>query len=303
MKKKRILLVDEDELFRLWVRDILEQEEDMEIVGDCKSAEEALPQVETLSPNIVVMDVCLPGMSGVEACQQLTESRHACDVIMLTREQDMIDDALNAGAVGYFPKDIKKRGLVEAIKLAYKWQSLKAKLDSSICTVSEIETMVIECMDKLAVKQIYEEDTSEWLSSEGNGADIVAEVTLVISSSSDGSQLCRFIGQVEEVFQASVLETVGCWNDTCVTFRLRRPVPVKYILDELMKMPEVAEAEEKISRGRRFSKKGKDMPRKQVSVTLVEQVQPLITAGQRDQYFEMPKLQPQVVGVAAGQPA
>lgn len=73
-----------------------------------------------------------------------------------------------------------------------------------------------------------------------------------------------------------------------------------------MKMPEVAEAEEKISRGRdhlHFSRKSKDRPRKQVSVTLAGQAQPLITAGQRDQYFEMPKLQPQVVGVAVGQPA
>ncbi len=61
MKKVQIFLVDEDEFFRLWVRHMLEQEEGVEGIGDCTCAEEALSQMEALSPNIILMDTWLPG--------------------------------------------------------------------------------------------------------------------------------------------------------------------------------------------------------------------------------------------------
>ena len=125
MKKGRILLIDGDDLFRLWLRHMLEQEEDIEVVGDCTSAEEALSRVETLSPNIVLMDIWLPGMNGIEACCELT--KNTCDVIMLTKDQELIHYALKAGASGYYPKEIKYDELIMAIKLACKWQSLKAE--------------------------------------------------------------------------------------------------------------------------------------------------------------------------------
>jgi len=73
MRKERILLVDEGQLFRLWVRQMLESEEATEVIGDCGSAEEAMTQMEALSPNIVIMDTRLPGINGIEACRQLTE--------------------------------------------------------------------------------------------------------------------------------------------------------------------------------------------------------------------------------------
>jgi len=100
MKKGRILLVDEDELFRIQVRHMLERQEDMEIVGDCTSAEEAISQIETLSPNIVLMDAQLPGMNGIEACRHLTGNGDDCDVTMLSTCQELISDALKAGAAG-----------------------------------------------------------------------------------------------------------------------------------------------------------------------------------------------------------
>lgn len=101
MEKARILLVDDNSLFRRGVRHRLEQEEDMEIVGECTSAEEALSQLETLSPNVVIMDTWLPGMNGIEACRRMTGNGHVCDVIMLGTGQELIAHALIAGATGF----------------------------------------------------------------------------------------------------------------------------------------------------------------------------------------------------------
>ena len=126
MKKVRILLVGENEFFRRRIRHSLEQEEDMEIVGDCTSAEEALSQVETLFPNVVLIDAWLPGMDGIEACRRLAGNGHAYDVILLTTGQELMANALTAQAAGFFPKELKQGQLVTAIRLAYKWQSRSA---------------------------------------------------------------------------------------------------------------------------------------------------------------------------------
>jgi len=303
MKKVQILLVDEDELFRLWVRQMLEEEEDMEIVGDCTSAEEALSRVEMLSPNIVLMDTSLPEMNGIEACRHLTGNGCGCDVIMLSGCQDWINDAVKAGAAGYYPKNIRQRELVTAIRLVCKWQSLRSESDASIYSVRQIETMVMENLDKFSTKQTCGEDQAEWLLPEGNSTDTVREVTLVVPSPGDASQLRRFTCRAEETLQARLLETVGSWRDTRVTLQLRSPVSLVNVLDRLMKMPEVEEVVEKEevpARTGRFSffRRMEAVPRKMIWVTLNEQVQPSIATPWVVQYPGLPELQPQMAGAA-----
>ncbi len=85
MKEIRVLLVDDHEIVRRGVRGMLEQEEDIEIIGDCASAEEALLQTEIFSPNIVLMEAKMPGMGGIEATRRYCQKRMPCSVIMLTR--------------------------------------------------------------------------------------------------------------------------------------------------------------------------------------------------------------------------
>ena len=283
MKRGRVLLVDEDELFRLWVRHMLEQEEDIEIVGDCTSAEEALSLVEALSPNIILMDTWLPGMDGIEACRQFTGNGRACDVIMLTASQELVNVALMAGATGYFPKDIKCEELATAIKLACKWQSVKAKCEANIYSARQTESIIMEELVQYAAEETYGKDKSGWLPPEGNGPASTSEVTLVIPSPGDAAQLQRFICQVAEVLQASILETVGSWSDTHITLRLQKPLPIADILDKLVKMPGVEEVKEEtpVEAGRSgFFKKTQSMHRNRVSVTLGRRAQPLVITGE-----------------------
>ena len=81
MKDIRILLVDNHEVVRRGERNMLGQEEDMEIVGDCSSAEEALPQMEILSPNVILMETKMPGM--VELRLPAACSKNGCPVMSL----------------------------------------------------------------------------------------------------------------------------------------------------------------------------------------------------------------------------
>jgi len=304
MKKAEILLVDEDKLFRSGVRQMLEQEEDMKIVGDCGSAEEVMSQVETLSPNIVLMDTHLPEMDGIEACRWLTGNGYACDVIMLTTHQELIDYALKAGAVGYYPKEIKQEALVTAIRLACQWQSIRARSGAGTYSIRQIEAMIMDNLGQFTVEETPDKDEAEWLPPKrSSSTNPLPEVTLVIPSPSDASQLQRFICRVEATLQASILETVGSWSDTRITLKLRGHVPLSSMRDELVKMPEVEEVEENtpVRAGRSgFFKKIEAMPGKRLSVTLRREVQPSTAAGQANQYPGLPEFQPQLVGRVVG---
>jgi len=119
-KDIKILLVDDHELVRRGLRRVLESEEDMEVVGECANGEEALLQVETLSPDMVLMDIKMPGMSGVEATRRLKEKEPACKIIMLTLYDDYMAESIEAGADNYILKDVNCAGLLQVIRQTYQ---------------------------------------------------------------------------------------------------------------------------------------------------------------------------------------
>jgi DNA-binding NarL/FixJ family response regulator len=121
MKKDiKILLVDDHELVRRGLRRMLESEEDIEVVGDAGNAEEAYSQVETLSPDVVLMDVKMPGTNGVEATRVLKEKKPSCKVLMLTLYEEYLAESIEAGADGYLLKDAKCSELTQAIRQVYQ---------------------------------------------------------------------------------------------------------------------------------------------------------------------------------------
>ena len=118
-KDIRILLVDDHEIVRNGLRRMLELEEDIKVVGDCADADEAFFQVEMLSPDIVLMDIKMPERDGVETARLLKEKQPACEIIMLTMYDEYLTQAIEAGAVGYLLKDVKRDDLVRAIRAVY----------------------------------------------------------------------------------------------------------------------------------------------------------------------------------------
>jgi two-component system, NarL family, response regulator DevR len=114
----RVLLCDDHELVRRGVATLLDDVRDMTVVGEAGSADEAVIQAVQLNPDVVVMDVRLPGRSGIEACRDIRALREGIRVLMLTSFAD--DEALLssvvAGASGFFLKKIRGPELVEAIR-------------------------------------------------------------------------------------------------------------------------------------------------------------------------------------------
>lgn len=118
-KKTKLLLVDDHEIVRTGLRMLFLAEEDMEIVGEAASGEAALQAVQELKPDVVIMDVAMPGMGGVEATQQIKEISPDTAVLALTMHEDeaYFFQMLEAGASGYVPKRAAADDLVSAIRV------------------------------------------------------------------------------------------------------------------------------------------------------------------------------------------
>ena len=131
MVKQRILLVDDHEVVRLGLKSLLERHPQFEIVGEAASAREALEQVENNHPDVVVMDIRLPGTSGIEACEEITSRFPETRVLMLTSyaEDEMLFSAIRAGASGYILKQIGGEELVRALEAVARGEAL---LDSAV---------------------------------------------------------------------------------------------------------------------------------------------------------------------------
>ncbi|RME05588.1 MAG: DNA-binding response regulator [Anaerolineae bacterium] len=126
MSKQRIILVDDHEVVRLGLKALLERHPQFEVVGEAGTAKEALRLVEQYRPDVVVMDIRLPGSSGIEACEKITEKYPDTHVIMLTSyaEDEMLFSAIRAGASGYVLKQIGSDDLVRALEAVGRGEAL-----------------------------------------------------------------------------------------------------------------------------------------------------------------------------------
>ena len=116
-----VLLVDDHQVVREGLKRMLELEEDIRVVGEAANGEEGITQAELLSPDVILMDIRMPGMDGIAATRQLKEKIPDIKVIMLTLyDSDLVMKAIEAGAVGYILKDAKREQLVQAIHDAYE---------------------------------------------------------------------------------------------------------------------------------------------------------------------------------------
>lgn len=116
----RIFLVDDHELVRRGIADVLEREADMTVVGEAGTVRDAIARVDATRPDLVVLDVRLPDGSGVDACREIRSRHPSVPCLMLTAFDDepALDAAVLAGASGWLLKDIRGAGLVEAVRRA-----------------------------------------------------------------------------------------------------------------------------------------------------------------------------------------
>ena len=118
----RVLVVDDHRIVREGIRSLMEEVEDIEVVGEASNGLESIDQVETLVPDVVLMDLVMPQMDGLEATQQITENHPDIRVLVLTSfiTDDKVFPAIKAGAMGYLLKDTGSSELIDAIRKVHR---------------------------------------------------------------------------------------------------------------------------------------------------------------------------------------
>lgn len=125
MDKIRILVVDDHAIMRDGIRALLGLHDDIEIVGEASEGKEAIEKALELTPDVVVMDIAMPGMDGLEATRRIRKKNPKIEVLVLTQHdnKEYILSAIKAGVTGYIPKKALGSDLVSAIRAAYQGNS------------------------------------------------------------------------------------------------------------------------------------------------------------------------------------
>jgi two-component system response regulator NreC len=172
----RLLLVDDHAVVRSGLHMILENEDDIEIVGEAETAAEALEKVSQLQPDVVLMDIGLPDTSGIQATKQIKETRPETAVVALTihEDEEYFFQMLDAGATGYGPKRAAPEELLTAVR-----------------TAATQEVYLYPSLAKMLVKDFLALDQSERSASIGGITPREQEVLAHLADGSTNSQIAR----------------------------------------------------------------------------------------------------------------
>ena len=121
MEKIRVIIADDHAVVREGTRHILEQEDDIQVVGEAKDGAEAVALTETLKPDVAIVDISMPVIGGIEATERIKASRPGTAVLILTSYDDdrYVFALLAAGAAGYLLKDVPSGEVVRAVRSVY----------------------------------------------------------------------------------------------------------------------------------------------------------------------------------------
>lgn len=126
MERVSILIADDHPVVRQGLRTFLELQEDLEVVGEAGGGEEAVAMARQLLPDVVLMDLVMPGLDGIEATRRIRAESPTTRVIVLTSfaEDEKVFPSIKAGAAGYLLKDVEPEALAEAIRTVQRGEAL-----------------------------------------------------------------------------------------------------------------------------------------------------------------------------------
>jgi DNA-binding NarL/FixJ family response regulator len=179
MKKISILLAEDHVVVRESIRRFLEREEKFEVVGEAGDGEEAVKMARHLKPDVIIMDISMPKLNGIEATKQIKAMRPSTAILILTAYdyEQYIFPLLEAGAAGYLLKDVSGRELVNAIETVYRGEAVlhpvvarkvmerlrQTKVEPSEARVSDVLTERETSILKMAAKGMSNSDIAQEL--------------------------------------------------------------------------------------------------------------------------------------------
>jgi NarL family two-component system response regulator LiaR len=205
-----VLIVDDHSVVREGVRAFLQTQPDIDIVGEASSGEDALSQVQSLIPDVILMDLILPGINGVEATRQIKQISPRTQIVVLTSSEsdEHIFAALRAGAISYILKDIRSSDLPEIIRKAAQGESI---LHPRVATLVIQEVRATKRRTPAAFAHLTERELDVLrLIAEGYSNAVIAE-KLVISEKTVKGHVSNILSKlhIEDRTQAAVFAWQG----------------------------------------------------------------------------------------------
>lgn len=143
MDKIRLLIVDDHPMVRQGLRRILEREKDIEVVGEVGDGQEAIQEAKRLQPDVVLIDINLPSLNGLQAMREIkhANSKTACITLTAYNNTAQLFHAMRAGASAYFPKEVSPNELLHAIRTAVQGNYV---INGNVLTEKQINNWLLE---------------------------------------------------------------------------------------------------------------------------------------------------------------
>jgi NarL family two-component system response regulator LiaR len=215
-----VLIVDDHKLVRQGLRFLLEQEDGIEVVGECADGQSAIQAVRTLQPTVVLLDLFLPGQDGIGVLTQIKQDRPATEVLMLTSsvDEEHLLAAVRAGALAYLPKTAGVDQVVTSVRAAAKGESvMEPRIAARLVREVRQAAAARQPLDQLSPREL--------------------EVLAALSRGRSNRQIARALQISEETVKAhvsSILAKLGLADRTqAAIFGLQqRLVPLDEALDQ-----------------------------------------------------------------------
>lgn len=220
-KDIKVLLVDDHQVVRDGLCAMLAEEPDIEVVSQSAGGEDVLIQIARYSPNVILMDIKMPRLDGIQLTNLVRQKNPNCNIIMLTLYDEYLVRAMGAGARGYLLKDIRRDELIQAIRQVHRGEVVignnvagRSKIKAVQAGEAEAGVMQTEILDKM-----------------------FEEVQLVIPPPSDANQIIQFISKVENTLRTRIIQVAGSWEEgTVVTAVLPGATRLDQIIGTLREM-------------------------------------------------------------------
>jgi DNA-binding NarL/FixJ family response regulator len=200
-KKIRVLIADDHAVVRQGLRTFIDLQEDMQVVGEGTNGIEAVELAQRLQPDVILLDLAMPQMDGLEATRKILESEPHTHILILTSfgEDDKVFPAIGAGAQGYLLKDIRPTELVQAVREASQGKAqlhpdIAKKLMSAVASERETPESASQARDLAADLTERELEVLRWIASGLNNREIAEK--LVISEKTVKTHVSNLLGKL-----------------------------------------------------------------------------------------------------------